>query len=103
MPSSNTPQWRSGTAAIKSDDRARKTAAENPETMAAIARSKPASARTSVPGRDAGVLLRLAGAWDVSRNLTVSAGYDHFFAGAILRQADLPSGRFGFVSVTYRY
>ncbi len=42
-------------------------------------------------------------AWQASRNLSISAGYSHFFAGPFIRQNGGRDVDFGMLSVTYKF
>lgn len=56
-----------------------------------------------VPGQDIGKLLRIGGKWSPRDGATLSFGFEHLEAGDVLDRAGLPSGSYGFVSMTLRF
>lgn len=57
----------------------------------------------NVPGHQIGGLLRLAGAWSASKQLTLFFNYERLEAGDVLKRAQLPSGSYSTIGATYRY
>ena len=56
-----------------------------------------------VRGHEIGGLLRLAGTWSATKNLSLYFGVDHLAAGNVLNRAGLSSGSYGYIAVTFRY
>jgi EmrB/QacA subfamily drug resistance transporter len=54
-------------------------------------------------GRALGGLLRLAATRAMGEHVTLSGDYEQFVTGRVLGRAPLPSGRYGFVGITWRY
>ncbi len=57
----------------------------------------------NVQGHEIGSLLRIAGNWSVTENLTLSLDYEHLAAGEVLKRANLPSGSYCYVGATFRF
>lgn len=57
----------------------------------------------NVRGHEIGGLLRIAGNWSVTENLTLSCDFEHLAAGDVLKRAQLPSGSYGYVGATFRF
>ncbi len=57
----------------------------------------------NVPGHYIGSVARMSGSWSTTPNLTLSVNFEHFAAGDVLARAGYPSGRYDYVSATYRY
>ena len=57
----------------------------------------------NVPGHQIGGLLRLAGTWSASRQLTLFFNFEHLDAGDVLERAQLPSGSYSAIGATYCY
>lgn len=57
----------------------------------------------NVPGKQIGGLLRLAGTWAASAQLSLLFNYEHLDVGEVLKQVHLPSGSYATVGATYRY
>ena len=56
-----------------------------------------------LPGHDVGRLSRIVASWSPHESLTLFANVEHLSAGALLRQANLPSGSYSAVGATIRY
>ncbi len=56
-----------------------------------------------VPGHYIGGITRLSGSWSTTPSLTFAADFEYFAAGDALARSGYPSGRYGYVSATYRY
>jgi hypothetical protein len=56
----------------------------------------------NVPGKQIGGLLRLAGTWAASAQLSLVFNYEHLDAGDVLKQVHLPSGSYANIGATYR-
>jgi hypothetical protein len=56
-----------------------------------------------LPGHDVGRLSRIVASWSPHENLTLFANVEHLSAGAVLKQANLPSGSYSAVGATVRY
>ncbi len=57
----------------------------------------------NVPDHEIGGLLRVAGTWLASKQLTLFFNFEHLAAGDVLKHARLPSGSYGYVGATFRY
>ncbi len=57
----------------------------------------------NVTGHEIGDLLRVVWSWTATEHLTLSFNYEHLAAGDVLTRVRLPSGRYGYVSSTFRY
>ena len=74
---------------------------ENDAAYAGGMRAYPGT--QNVQGHEIGGLLRIAGNWSVTENLTLSLDYEHLAAGEVLKHAQLPSGSYCYVGATLRF
>lgn len=64
---------------------------------------RPYAGTESLPGSDAGRLLRVTGSWAPSSHWTFGFDYERLVAGGLLRAAGFRSAGYAHLSATYRY